>query len=402
MDALSGSGSMGGNCGESKAWANNYDTAVADAISMTEALINAMGNYADILQQLGYNWALADYEAGSRRAAPVETAPFLPAWSACRVPPPAACGPGSGIFDDVGFAVQALAKFGVEMPDGEPDKLQIAADTWAKFASESGVGNLPTLLEDLARSFDGETAPELKHVDDDIRDLKASAIAVLALYDDLAQSCRNHQGAITAFRDKMKQLLQDLAWDLAGEVATTVFFSVVAGALTAGMGTAAVAAAKAGKLAAKMKTYVDRVLDIKAAVRFVAKVVDNAGELESQRTRLQRIANLFRVRGNYSRALMTGGRIGPSPKSLIERWSTWADKAYDFIRGDTLDVASIAENTGLSVSDIEKIKQHVFLSEHKMVDVYTGEVRTARFDADPDMAEAWMRLSDGRGTATDR
>ncbi len=283
---------MGGNCGESKTWATSYDSSVAEAMSTTDTLIAAMGNYATILQRLGYTWAYADYEETGGRPEPVEPTPFEPLWLGCQAPPPAADGPGSGLFDDVGFAVDALAQFGLEMPDGDPHKLLAAADVWSKFASQSGAGNLPTLLDGLAESFESETAPELADVDDHLRELKVSASAVLDLYSNLAQGCRDHRNAILTFRTKMGQLLVDLAGDLAEEIAETVVLSIVAGALTAGMGAAAVTAAKAGKLAVKLKKYVDRTIDIKIASKFVGKIGGNPEALAARKAKLQEIASL--------------------------------------------------------------------------------------------------------------
>lgn len=295
--ALSETANMGGNVGESKAWATSYDSTVTTARSMTELLVTAMGNYAGILNQLGYNHALADYVAGTGRPEPTKPADLLPAWSVCVAPPPSAGGPGSGLFDDVGFAVSALEDFGVSMPDGEPNDLQTAADAWDKLASsESGVGNLPTLLDQLAKTFESETAPDASHVDEDIRELKASAEGVLTLYKDLAKSCRDHRSAILEFRTQLGQLLVDLAKDLAQEVAETVVLSVIAGALTAGFGAAAIAAAKAGKLALKMKKYVDRVLAAKRLAKFVDKVTETGEDLAARRAALQRIADLMAQR----------------------------------------------------------------------------------------------------------
>ncbi|MFC4127244.1 hypothetical protein [Nocardia rhizosphaerae] len=263
---------------------------------MTELLITAMGNYSNILQELGYNHALADYVAGTGRPEPVKPTQLAPAWTPCLVPPPAAGGPGSGLFDDVGFAVSALEDFGVSMPDGEPDDLQIAADTWEKFGGESGVGNLPSLLDQLAKTFESETAPDAAHVDEDIRELKKSAEGVLTLYKDLAASCREHRSAILEFRAQLGQLLADLAKDLAQEITETVVLGIIVGALTAGFGTAAIAAAKAGKLALKMKAYVDRVLAAKRAAKFVDKVAQTGGDLEGRRAEMQRIADLLAQR----------------------------------------------------------------------------------------------------------
>lgn len=152
-----------------------------------------------------YNYALADYVTGLGRPEPLQPQPLSPPWSICLLPPPSAGGPGSGLFNDVGFAVSALEDFGVFMPDGEPDDLQTAADVWEEFASASGVGNLPALLDTLTKSFESEVAPEVAHIDEDIRELKLSAERVLVLYRDLAASCRAHRESILEFRTQLGQ-----------------------------------------------------------------------------------------------------------------------------------------------------------------------------------------------------
>ncbi|WP_406276823.1 hypothetical protein OH799_06740 [Nocardia sp. NBC_00881] len=61
------------------------------------------------------------------------------------------------------------------------------------------MGNLPILLDQLAKTFANETA-DAAHVDEDIPELKKSAEGVLTLYKDLARSCRAHRSAILKFR----------------------------------------------------------------------------------------------------------------------------------------------------------------------------------------------------------
>ncbi|MFD4434210.1 hypothetical protein ACFWPJ_33310, partial [Nocardia sp. NPDC058497] len=141
MSALADTASMGGNIGESKDWANSYDEATSRTFDATQILIQAMGNYANVLQTLGYIYAVSDWESGSNRPAPVEPTKFPATWQTCTVPPPSAGGPTSGLFDDLGFALSALSDYGVPIPDGEPTKLQHAADVWNQLASPRGIKN---------------------------------------------------------------------------------------------------------------------------------------------------------------------------------------------------------------------------------------------------------------------
>jgi uncharacterized Zn-binding protein involved in type VI secretion len=74
-----------------------------------------------------------------------------------------------------------------------------------------------------------------------------------------------------------------------------------------------------------------------------------------------------------------------------------AEKVYDEIRKDTTDVAKIAKHANMPIEDVQQIKNHVFHEEH-FLDRYVeygtpGEWR--RFDASPEMANSWRRLTSG-------
>lgn len=80
-----------------------------------------------------------------------------------------------------------------------------------------------------------------------------------------------------------------------------------------------------------------------------------------------------------------------------------ADDAYDAIRASTTDVNSIARNTGIKPSNIQKVKDHVFYQEH-LLDRYVdlGEPGVMqRFDSDLAQANAWKRLEEGSHTPAD-
>jgi hypothetical protein len=105
--------------------------------------------------------------------------------------------------------------------------------------------------------------------------------------------------------------------------------------------------------------------------------------------------------------LVTGGRA-VRPRDL-SKWDQWAEREYENIRGLD-DVDQIAEHVAgypledgslLSRDDVAGIKDHLFNREHTMV-THDGDVRHARFDADPDIAEAWSRLQGGESTELDR
>jgi len=80
-----------------------------------------------------------------------------------------------------------------------------------------------------------------------------------------------------------------------------------------------------------------------------------------------------------------------------------ADEAYSAIRNSTTDVGTIAENTGIKPSNIQKVKEHIFNDEH-LLDRYESlgvpaEMRT--FDSSAQIADAWKRLETGTHTPAD-
>ncbi|MGB3431926.1 hypothetical protein [Achromobacter sp.] len=59
------------------------------------------------------------------------------------------------------------------------------------------------------------------------------------------------------------------------------------------------------------------------------------------------------------------------------------------VRRDSADVAAIAKNTDWSEVRISRVKDHLFYKEHQLG---SG---LKQFDADPDMFNAWNRLTKG-------
>lgn len=102
-----------------------------------------------------------------------------------------------------------------------------------------------------------------------------------------------------------------------------------------------------------------------------------------------------------------GAYSGPSRR--MDPWG-WAEARYDEFRVSTADVDGIvahADNLTLpdgsviTRAEVEQIKHHLFEAEHELV-YGDGTSVTARFDAIPEQAEAWIRLQRGEGTHLDR
>lgn len=73
-----------------------------------------------------------------------------------------------------------------------------------------------------------------------------------------------------------------------------------------------------------------------------------------------------------------------------------AKKYYGLVRSMTTDVQKIAKTTGYSETEIQRIKNYIFIDEHDL-----GERGRGRFDPDYMMGESWRRLIEGKPEAHD-
>ena len=78
--------------------------------------------------------------------------------------------------------------------------------------------------------------------------------------------------------------------------------------------------------------------------------------------------------------------------SIIEKE---ASTFYEAMRCANFDVEKIAANTGISKKTIQQVKNHIFKDNHLLGD------KIAKFDPDPDMANAWKRLIEGNFVQVD-
>lgn len=79
-----------------------------------------------------------------------------------------------------------------------------------------------------------------------------------------------------------------------------------------------------------------------------------------------------------------------------EKADEHAQKYYGLVRHMKTDVAKIAKTTGLSVSDVQKIKKFIFMDKHDL-----GGPEPEYFAPDFMMAESWQRLIDGKAESHD-
>ena len=109
--------------------------------------------------------------------------------------------------------------------------------------------------------------------------------------------------------------------------------------------------------------------------------------LNNLRNDLKAGSEIKKITESGTTALQTGGRQ-IDYNAYIKRLET-IDMEYENIRIDTTDISKIAQNTGMPEWKISRIKDHVFSNEHIL------DAGVKRFDADPEIADAWYRLTNG-------
>ena len=92
--------------------------------------------------------------------------------------------------------------------------------------------------------------------------------------------------------------------------------------------------------------------------------------------------------GDYLYITSASGAI---PRKDIARQETHARLYYDEVRKRTGDVKDIAQNSGFTLDEVEKIKNHMFFNRYDL-----GESKPSLFDPNYDMAVSWQRLIEGK------
>ena len=92
--------------------------------------------------------------------------------------------------------------------------------------------------------------------------------------------------------------------------------------------------------------------------------------------------------GGESGIINTGavsGALNPMSKQAEQH----AVRYYESVRHMKTDTHKISKSTGISKEKLDKIKNHVFVNEHELLD---GK---RRFDPDYEIAQSWQRLING-------
>ncbi|WP_199423030.1 hypothetical protein [Actinotalea solisilvae] len=258
----------------------------------------------------------------------------------------------------------------------------------------------------------GSAAGDLDHlVAADLEGMRGQGVEAYARYaSDVAEHLRGIGGSSTAVASSLRtcstivQVVHDLVRDAIAELVGAAISWAAQIVFTVGLGTPWVVsqvATRVSSLAARVGSKVTGVITSARALGDLIDALKAAIRSLGDNLRGARPGTTHTPRTPDVPMQHTGGSYRPRPASDI-RAEEWADRTYDAFRADPDLAADIARNNpDLDPDDVERALRHVLEDEHLLGTDY-GEPWRGRFDANPDMAEAFLRLRSGDATPTDR
>jgi hypothetical protein len=316
---LGGTGAMAGTDDAGVAWATSYDERVVEVLGAVNDLTAAMENYGGVVNQAGYNHAVAEHNATPGNSGPVPTKPPEPASSAgVLTAPPSAGGPGRGLIDAIGLMQQV----GVPVPDGDTDKVSKAADAWDRLATVYQVKTIAEGLEVDARAFRDTHSPEVEYIVRDLEELRDAMTSVLDGCAELSQSCREYRSALDDLRNQLEGILKDLATELAITAAVAIAASFVSFGAGAVAGTA-----KAAQSITKYARIIAEAVGAWKISKNISKGVKRVHDIAGLRQRLQRLKNLGR-KGKPEEPPLGPG-VQRAPETPLSTTRSQIEKKFD-------------------------------------------------------------------------
>ncbi|MGX1854072.1 WXG100 family type VII secretion target [Streptomyces sp. NPDC055299] len=343
---------------------------------------------------------------------------------------------------------------GMWWPEGDEDRLREAAQAWRDFAED--VKDITWSAHKSAQDvIDSNKGQSIESFASFWRKYHSGGKGYL---DDLAESARDMAKALDKFADQIAEAKKKIEHELeiAGAVlvagtALALFTGGLSEVAAAGATEAIVAAAgTAGVAVSATVAEIAGTVLATAAIGGIEAITVDVVVAQGGRNLLgdQKGINLNEAASAGLMGGALGGALGGAARGLRtfnearlpgipasklhlasnDEWLTgarrrprdllddpaqtkWAENSYANFMEDSRDIGTISKNTrevlrgdgstGFSEEEISTIKKHVFDTEHPIEDYETGKVVTRKFDADPEIADAWIRLRSGSALPED-
>jgi uncharacterized protein YukE len=285
---------------------------------------------------------------------------------------------------------------------GDPGQISAFAQTWQNVATQARASGaeLQDAVSRQAGSWTGAAATAYQ------RHARSHEAALEGIAEGAGGIAEIVQGAgmlVATVRGMVRDLIADCIstllvrlpiWAAEAGVTLGVATPVIVAQVSA---LVAKWAARIGKL---LKALVNSIQQLVPIIRRLGELIDTLKEL------LRRLRSHGHVPDAPEHVPGAYGGRNSRPRNMADFMAQdeWANRAYDHIRanpdsdviaGHLKDLPRRDGSTGFTEAEVEQIRQHVFFEEHPLDD-YDGGIVHRRYDADPDMADAWLRLRSGR------
>jgi hypothetical protein len=265
--------------------------------------------------------------------------------------------------------------------------------------------------DNIAKQMTGAGDELERLVRADLEGMTGAGVGAYALYaKDLTAHIRGLAGSSSSVASGLRtcstivKVVHDLVRDVLAELVGAAISWAAEIVLTVGLGTPWVVEQVTTRVSALATRVGTKVTEVISSAKKLKQLIEALKEAIESLARNLRNAKPGSVHGPDvpGGTHFSGGRIRPRPKSDLEVWD-WADGVYDVLRTDPDFVSDLARhNPDLDPSDIERAMKHVLEDEQLLGGGIYGPEHVGRFDADPDMADAFLRLRNGQGTDVDR
>jgi hypothetical protein len=406
---MAGSDSVGGQ------WASAYDEAAQLAISSSSKLATACGQTRDLIVVGAHNHRLA--ETGSDTRNPTSPAPPQLSIAPC-LAEDAPSAAGDGIPEPFGWSI--LADFvGFGWPNGHQDQLDAAKTAWHTASADyrTVAAQVPRAVELLTNQQSPEIGIAVGTCQERQNDLNALADACQTLGD----SCGEYAHHLDEAHHKILEEVKDFLIETAAAEAVFAVLAPFTATVSEWVGNTALAGRIAvrarriaiiiGELGTRVTEIVTRAIrPVTAALKPLLDKVGKWVDVAKAKLWTREARGATPGRGTADEWL-SGGRRRPANMLDDPAQTKWAQDAYDNFTQDPRDISAISRNTddlarangatGFSEAEIAAIKKHLFDTEHPILDYETGQVVVRKFDPDPEIADAWIRLRSGNALPED-
>ncbi|MFB7724028.1 polymorphic toxin type 24 domain-containing protein [Nocardia sp. NPDC056100] len=294
--AMADCGAMAGVDETGAAWGQKYDLRAAEVLTMVSDLGEGLQKLGNVIVQAGYNHYLADYDSILDSTVPPAAKPAGPI-PACLYygSTPSAGGPSDGLREAADSLIRLADKVGIDIPDGNTDKLQTAADAWTRL--HAGHAELTSVLKNAASVMSRNDVEDATEFTRRLLDLQSAMDDILAACAELAQMCTTCKSDLDHLRGEiLHRILVELSWAVAGELTIAIasaWFTFGITAVTMTAATAATVTRYALRITESVTTWRTGIAAARArfALRDLGrsrKTIDEAKALEVEQSNVQR------------------------------------------------------------------------------------------------------------------